>query len=149
MAYPTGMLSLTLEDVDREMVKLKGYATRQKDRLNTNPITATVVLDIYAKLNAVKSLFEAAASVPGIVGYARDQKDDQTLNLVTEFNVVVAAIDAVIAQIATDIPTANQGGTDYLLVQTLGALIPEWRDFTPVQLATTRGLLQAIIDAIN
>ena len=145
MSYPTGMLSLTLEDVDRALVGLKTWITTHVSQMAAGNTTATRILSIYTRLVETHERLTEAKAVPGIAEYAQAQKDDEALDVVAEFNGVLALIAAAQAQIAADLPTTN----DWLLVSKLTATGTEAREFTAAQTASLRAALTAIADAID
>ena len=145
MAYPTGMLSLTLEEIDRRAVDVKGYCTRTRDTLGAGNTPATTIFDLFIRLKSDRAAFAAATSVSGLAAYARAQKNDENLDVVTEFGEMLAAIDDVTAWISTNFPKDANG---YLLAQTWGASGPVDRTFTPAATAGLRTQLDALIATI-
>jgi hypothetical protein len=146
MAYPTGMLSLTLEDIDRRAVSVKGYCQRAKDTLAAGNSPATTILDLFVRLRQDRAAFAAAANVPGIAAYAQAQKDDAQLDLAAEFVAMLTAIDGVTTWIANNFP---KDGNGFLLAQTLEANGPVDRQFTPAQTAGLRTQLDTILATIS
>ncbi len=97
-------------------------------------------------LRTLRAELNSVRSVPGIATYARVQEDDVTYDVVAEFNALVAAIDTAIASISTTLP---KDGGGFLLLETIaadGTRTP--RTFTPGQLNTIRGNLDAIVAAV-
>ena len=105
------------------------------------------VLSLLDNIRALKSQLDAVKSTPGIATYAKEQEDDPAYDVVAEFTALLAAIDAVIAEIVTTMPTDGSG---FLLLNQFdvdGALIP--RNFTPVQLASLRTLLDVVTASVS
>lgn len=147
MAYPTGVLSTTLQQVDNTMIQLKDFAARQRDRMAAGSVPSTTILDdLFVRLRQAKTQLQSAASVPGLAEYARAQKSSDTLDVVTEFQAVVAAIDAVTAWITANFPKDANG---FLLARTLGESGPVDRQFTSAATATLRTQLDALIATID
>lgn len=137
MAYPTGLLSITLNAIDEKALQLKSYANNTVAALN-GTVTSSQILGIYSVLSDAKAKFQAAAAVPGIAAYARAQKNDEQLDVGAEFTAMVAAIDTCRTWISTNFP---KDGSNYLLAQTLGASGPVDRTFNS---ATTVALKTAL-----
>lgn len=147
MAYPTGMLSLTLEEVDRLATQIKSFAQRQRDVMAAGNVLSERIFDVHIRMKKADESFAAAASVPGIVQYARDQKDDQSLDVTAEFAAMRSAVQSVVSIIETTFP--RDASDTYLLAQTWGVSGPEDREFTPAQTSSIRTQLQGVIDAIS
>lgn len=145
MTYPTNSLSLSLEDVDRQVVRLKQQCTQWLIQLNST-IDAPVVINMFARLRAERNALTAAAATPGIGAYAQAQKGDDQLDIATEFNAMVAAIDAAANWISTNAP---KDGNGYLLLSQFGINGLTHRQFTAQQLGGLRTLVQAISDTIE
>ena len=146
MAYPTGTLGKVLDKIDERIAYLKQFCIRIRDRAASGPIQATTIVDTFINLQSERTALVGASAVPGLVAYAKAQKGDETLDIVVEFNAVIAAIDATIAWINTNFPKDANG---FLLRETWGANGPVDRTFTVAQTANFRTVLQGIIDRIN
>lgn len=147
MAYPTGTLSRVLEDIDRDMIALKAFCQRHKDRMAAGNVPATAILDdLYIHLKRSHAALTTAASVPGLADFARAQKNDEELDVVAEFQAVLTTVAAVASWITTNFP---KDGNGYLLARTLGDDGPVDRQFTPAQTATLRTALDALIATIE
>lgn len=109
--------------------------------------TSAEILSTVDNLRALKSALDEAKATPGIADYARSQEDNQAYDVVAEFNAMLAAIDAVIANVVTTIP---KDGSGFLLVdriETDGSLTP--RDFTGPQLTGLVNELNSLSAAIG
>lgn len=146
MAYPTGLLSLVLEDIDRRAINVKGYCQRTRDQAAAGNIPSATILDVLVRLIQDRTALQSAASTPGIADFARDQKDNQALDVVAEFTAMVAAISGAIEWVTTNFP---KDGGGFLLAQTFGATGPIDRQFTPAQTAGFRTQLDAVIGTIG
>lgn len=145
MAYPTGMLSLVLEDIDRRAVSVKTYATQVRTEAAAGNIPSSRILDLFINLRQERGLLATAAATPGIAQFARDQKNNQSLDVVAEFNAMLAAIDGTTTWINTNFP---KDGGGFLLERTLGVNSPIDRTFTPAQTAGLRTQLDSLIATI-
>jgi hypothetical protein len=146
MAYKTGLLAITLNNVDETMLQVKGYVQNFRTASLAGPVGASSILDLYSRLRTNRQELATLAAVPGLAAYAREQKNDENFDIVVEFNAVLAAIDGVTAWINTNFP---KDGSGFLLAQTLGANAPADRQFTTAALAVLRTQLDTIIAAIN
>lgn len=146
MAYPTGMLSLKLEDIDQKMLALKTYAQRLKDESNAGTLPSTLILIVYEALRADRAQLVTAASATGMATFAQEQKGNASLDVVAEFNGVIAAIDNVTSWINSNFP---KDGSGFLLAQTLGANGRVDRVFTAAATAGLRTQLDALLATIN
>lgn len=142
MAYPTGMLSITLEDIDRRMVGVKLYAAQVRAELLAGNVSSSRILDLVVNLRQERLALVTAASVQGIGAYAQAQKNNGTLDVVAEFNAVIAAIDSVTSWIGTNFP---KDGSGFLLAQTMTADGPLDRQFAP---AVTSGLASQLANLV-
>jgi hypothetical protein len=145
MAYPTGMLAFVLEGVDSRALKVKTYCQSLRTASAAGPVQSGVVISTFMSLRQDRAALVTAAATPGIVQYARDQKNNQTLDVVAEFNAMVAAIDQVTNWITTNFPKAATGE---LLERTLGSEGPIEVTFTSAQTAGLRTQLDSLIGTI-
>lgn len=145
MAYPTGMLSLTLEDIDRRILRLKASAQQARTAAVTANVAGPRILDLWSLLKGERAELVRVAAIPGLAQFARDQKNNQTLDVVAEFNLVIGAIDGTTAWIQANFPNT----TGFLLAQTFGASTLSDREFAPAQLTGYVAQLDALIATIN
>ena len=145
MAYPTGMLSLVLEEIDQRVIGLKSYAQKLSAQSAAGAVTSARVLNCYGDLKGARAELVRAAATPGLAEYARAQKNNGTLDVVAEFNALIAQVDITVQWIVDTFPKDGNGS---LLAQTLGAIGPDDRLFTPAQTAGLRTQLAALIALI-
>jgi hypothetical protein len=148
MAYPasTSLPARTLDQIDHRALQMKNQQQNVRNQMAAGNVPSTTIIDIYIRLRIERAAFTAAAAVPGLVQYARDQKNNQSLNVVTEFNAMIAAIDAVTNWISTNFP---KDGGGFILAATLGPEGPVYRQFTPAQTAGLRTALDALIATVS
>jgi hypothetical protein len=146
MAYPTGMLSLVLEDLDTQVMALKGDCVQVRNAAAADNTSSSTILRVFTHLRVYRAKLSALSSTPGLADYARAQKNAPGLDVVAEFNALMAAIDGVTGWIAVNFPTDGGG---FLLERTLGANGPVERQFTPAQTAGFRTQLDTVIAAIT
>lgn len=145
MAYPASSktLAVWLAEIDQKASLLKSASEQQKTFAASSQLNTDMVRRYYDLLKAVHSFFTQAAAVTGIGQYAKDEKGDQGLNPVTEFQAMQAAI--------VTVRTWIQGQT--------ANLVFVWPDddttpssaatFTAAQTATYRTQLDALIATIG
>lgn len=146
MAYPTGMLSFVLEHIDRRIADVKRNATNVRNEANSGDIPSSRILTLLVNLRQDRTSLVAAAATPGIGAYAQQIKNNPTLDVVAEFNSVIASLDQVVAWIVANFPQDGQG---FLLAQTLGPAGPVDRMFTPAQTSGLRTQLDSLIITIE
>lgn len=145
MAYPTGILSLSLEQLDRLAVQTKSLAEASKASMEAGNVTSSQILRLHLEMLSADSQMAAIAAVPGIVQYAKDQKNDQALDVIAEFQAMRAAVQGVAAAIVTAFPTSGI----YLLAVSFDAQGTVDRQFTPAQTAGIRTTLDAVVASIS
>lgn len=145
MAYPTGLLSIVLEDIDRRAAGIKLYVSQVKAEAAAGNIPSTRILDVFINLKQERVALAAATSTAGLPAYAQAQKNQPGLDVVAEFNAMTAAIDGVTSWIVNNFPK-DAGGI--LLERTWGASSPVDRTFTPTQTAGFRTVLDTLIATI-
>jgi hypothetical protein len=140
MPFPASTLRLApaLDRVAGEMGNLKSYAANRRAAMAAGDVGSNWVLDIWENLFAIKTRLQSYAAIPGIAAYAQEQYGNGSLDIAAEFNSVIAAIDAVRANIQSTFPVDGSG---YLLARQFGAGVFTERQFTSAQTATLRGLL--------
>lgn len=146
MAYPTGMLSFVLEDIDRTIAEVKRDCQAVKAESLAGTVPSARILGLFINLRQNRAQLATAAATPGIGAYAQAQKNQPALDVVAEFNSVIAAMDGVTAWINTNFP---KDGSGFLLAQTLGANSPLDRTFTTAALANFRTQLDSLIATIS
>lgn len=146
MAYPTGMLSFVLEQIDGRVLSLKRYCQQVRADAAAGPIQSGRILSTFQSLRFDRAALASAAATPGLAQFARDQKNNQALDVVAEFNTMMAAIDNVTSWISTNFPT--DPGTGALLERTWGPDQPIERTFTSAQTAGFRTQLDTLIATI-
>lgn len=128
-------------------VTAKQYAQRESNRLATQDVNADRILAIFHDCRRLRDELSAAKDVPNILAYARDQENDQTYDLVAEFNALIAALQAVMDDIETTFPTNASG---YLLEKQFNAQgTYDFRQFTIAQTANIRTLLDAVVAQVS
>lgn len=128
-------------------VQVQSLATTRSAAFTASGATYSEIQTVIDNLANYSAWFDEIKTTAGILQYAKDQEDDQTYDVAAEFNALIAAIDATILQLSTDLP---KDGNDWLLVNKInanGTLVP--RNFTAGALATTIANLDAIAAAVS
>jgi hypothetical protein len=148
MAFPAAQQTLAdgLAGIKREATSLKNYAVSFNAFTSANTSSANMSLDLLSRIKNAIDVWDVAAAIPGMVQYAKDQHDDQGLNIVAEYNAMKAA--AIIARdwIIAAFPTS--GG--YILKDQLtadGSI--SVRQFTSANLVQLRQRLDDLIATIT
>lgn len=151
MAFPAsqGSLSDHLEHVCRVSLQMRDQCINVRDRLAASSAPSSLILDIEPRLRGFRAELVAVRDVPGIGPYAQEQLGDGTLNVATEFNAMIAAIDNVITWIRNNFPVATGANAGVLLAQVFGVNGREDRLFTSTQTAGLRTQLDALIATVG
>ena len=106
MTYPASdkTLDTWVADVDRQAMLVKSAAENQKTLSSAGTLNVDYVARFYNLLVETNNLFVAVAAVSGIAQYVKDQKGDQTLNPVTEFQAMATEVVSVLGTIRTLLP---------------------------------------------
>lgn len=105
------------------------------------------VLALVVNLREWRARLAAAAAVPGVGQFAKDQYANQAYDVVAQFAAMLAAVDAVIAQITGSFPKAVSGEVLERVLNADGSIT--MGTFTAAQLATLVTLLQTLDAAIT
>ena len=146
MAYPTGLLSIVLEDIDRRLTRLKSQVQLVRTASAASDLASARIFDLFRQLKQERTGLSTAGATSGLAQYARDQKTPFAGDVVAEFTAVIAAIDGVTDWILANFPTDGSG---FLLAQTWGPSGPVDRLFTPAALAGFRAQLDTLLATIN
>lgn len=150
MAFPS---SAGQDDLDTAWTAIRASAGRVKvesQRLSAQSVAgdieAQVVVRYADALASCNDQFARYTVVPGLVAYVRAQINDDTLDIVAEYNTMLTQINAVRNWIIANFPKDANG---FLLYHTFGATgrIVQ-RTLTPAQTAGLRTQLDALIATI-
>ena len=117
---------------------------------STELVTATKSVDILGIADSIANFvseLNTIKSTPGLAEYAKDQENDQSYDVVAEFNALVASLDAVISTVKSTFPVDSGG---FLLSETFnadGTRTP--RTFTASQVATIKADLDTVVASID
>lgn len=150
MAWPTQGTTLNdaLASVDRTAAQIKAKCEALRLQSASGDITAyQVTQDLLPKIKAARTVFLAAAELPGIAAYVAAQRGIGEQAVVDAFNAMLSAVSGCLSWIEDNLP--KEGG--FLLIEQIsdddtGVITP--RDFSSAETAGLRVQLQAVEDAI-
>ncbi len=142
MAFRTDGLSKAYQKAQNESIRAKQFATSARIVLLAGNVSANAVIQIMSNLKSNIEVWDSVAALSGIAQYARDQENDQTYDVVAEFDTMRA--EAVVARdwVIDNFP-AVAGFIQKDTLEADGAITV--RVFTPGQ---TTGLQTALADLI-
>lgn len=138
--------SRALLDAQTQARSLKTYVTNARDAMAAGSVSANLVTECYLKVVVSSAVFNSAKQVPGITQYAKDQFNDQNLNVVQTFNVMLGTIGVVISEIQSTYPVDGNG---WLLERKFSVDGFNTRSFTPAQTVNLRSKLTDLIATID
>lgn len=136
-----------LHTVKSQAIGIRNYSIAQRDLMAAQNISANALRQTMSTFKTFIELLTASAAIPGIVQYARDQENDQTYNVVTEFQTMETAAIAVRNRIINDVPKGPTGEVAVETWEADGAITVE--AFTPAQTANLRTDLDTFIASIE
>lgn len=138
-------LALLLADIGQLARAVDTLAQSASARMAAGPVLATEVKDLDVKLRRYRARLVAAGQTPGIREYAAAQSAFAGLDVVAEWQAMIAAIDGVLAWIRTNFPTSS----GFLLAESWGPDGPEARPFSSAQTAGLRTQLDALAATVS
>lgn len=108
--------------------------------------SAQVIITYVQEMATMRAMLDTLTATPGLAEYARAAEANSGLDIVAEYNAMLAQLAATTAWIASNFP---DDGTGYKLAFTLdaqGAIV--WRTFSSASLAGLRAVLDALIATI-
>lgn len=127
--------------------QIKQQAQTLKDRSLLGPVDSSAILFFINSVADAKLFLIRYAAVPGIAAYAQAQVGDATLNVATEFNAMVAALDTLRDWAMANFPKDANG---FLLAKQFSADGRTTdRQFNTASLATFRTQLDALTATID
>lgn len=148
MAFPTQSVSKEYARMTDYMLATKAFCQRRSTEMGAGNVASTTIIDCAINLRQAEvalTAIGAAAATTGLVAYAQAQANDDQLDVVTEFNAVVAAITAAKMAAVAVIPLSS----GYLLARTWSAEGPVDRQFSTGETANLRAALDAMAATIN
>lgn len=150
MAFPSQnvvLLKEAFEFVRQAASTIKSGASDLKALAQGTSTGASSIVKFALLLAEQRDILETYASTPGLGAYAQEQVNDENLNIVTEYQTMVGAIDDTVEWIVENFPADTN---DYLLerkFQSDGRTTE--RTFTSAQLSGLSTQLDALIATID
>lgn len=119
---------------------LKTYCQQVSDASAAGPISGNVAIQLHERLISDRARFIAIRDIPGIAAYVSAQEDDVTYNVATEFNAMVAAVEA-----TRDWLIANVATTGWVTFSTSGVATKTFSSAATAGLRTQLAALMATI----
>ena len=134
-----------LDKIMERALYIRSMAQRAVARLATNT-GADYILALLDELNAGRAELNSYASTPDLAGYARDQLNSPSYDVVTEYGATMAAMQNVSAWVVANFPKDANG---FVLSHTMDAEgVRTPRQFTPAQTSGLVTQLNALISTI-
>jgi len=150
MAFPSGKAKRSLSKAFAMAVVTAARLKEKAEGIHATSLAGDIqrkeIMVFPTDIADALDLWASVRTLPGIGQYAKDQLDDQTLNLGTEFTAMVAACEGVRDWITANFP--NQGG--FLLERSFdanGRMV--LGTLSTAQTAGLRTQLDALIAAID
>lgn len=118
MAFPASQQTLkdALDGISSAAVRIKSLTQRLRDDSAAGATARNRYVALQRNLQIAIDTWDANASVPGLLAYARDQYDDGTLDLSAEYNAMKAAAQSLQTWIFNNLPTDSGTGAALLEV---------------------------------
>jgi len=150
MTFPASQrrLQREFENAMDTTLSVQANVTRVRDDSAAGAIPRQEVLSIQRLLASAIGIWNAASGTAGMAQYARDQLDDQALNIGTEFTAMIAAAGSFRDWINTNLP--RDSGSQAVLLQTADANgVRADLTFTSTQLSGFRTEADAFLATVS
>lgn len=148
MAFPTALNAReAYDDIRDRMRQVRALTVQERAKIAAASVTADLLISLMSGLHRQVAAMEALTSTPGLAQYARDQADNQALNIVAEYTAARTAIWAARDWLSTNLNALNNASGRPDLHEWNGFEVG-FRSFTTGQTAPLLPLLDAITAAI-
>jgi len=149
MAFPASqqLLVQALSKASELALRIKGHAQRVRDDSASGPIPRVNVVALMGALTKSIDAWNSISQLSGIQQYARDQYDDQNLNIGAEFTAMRSAAIVLRDWIFDNYPKAASGAWESLSHTNDGAGVA--LTFTSAQLSQFRTEADAFLATIS
>lgn len=122
MAWPASQQTLSdaLMRGNRTALTIKNDVMSIRNASVSSDITRRTFVTLQRQLTSAIDIFNEIKNVPGILAFAREQYDDPTLDVGTEFNAMVSAAENLRDWIFANFPTDSGSGA--ILAETVDSL---------------------------
>lgn len=146
MAFPASQLLLAegLRSAQRTALQIKAYAVKTNALMSAGPVSANVVLTVMSNMKDAIIEWNAIRQLPGIGQYAKDQFNDQALDVVAEFTTMREAAIDVRDWVINTFPVSDPGGfLERVMLESDGSITT--RTFSVLLTEPLRTKLDALI----
>jgi hypothetical protein len=147
MTFPTRpSLQVVWQQFAARAATLKRYCQEFTTASAARAMSASDLEEMLSHLAGFSTYAKASALTPGLEDYVKAQYADSAINIVTEYNTMIAAVDAAIAWIAGNVP--KSGGYVQLDQWANNGTITR-RTFSTASLAGLRTVLDSVAATIE
>lgn len=149
MAFPASQQALAdgLITIQRVALRHKQFMTQARNQLSTVTVSANQVIQVLTETKSVIEIMERAAAVSGMAQFAKNQFDDQGLDIVAEFQSLRSGLEGVRDWVIGNFPMSPGGFIEKDTLETDGSITV--RQFTPAQTAGLVSVLDTSIATIG
>ena len=142
MTFPvTNSLVIELQNAVEVATRMKAYATEASAAMAVQSVSANQVIELMIDVQDAINVWTTTQSASGIAQYAKDQYDDQNIDIAAEFITMKTAAQNVITWIEGNFP---KDGNGYILKD---KIVSGGLDVRIFNTAATTGL-RASLDAL-
>lgn len=148
MAFPatSQALARAYAGIKAMALDIRNQSVALRDRSAAGSTSAEVIVTFVRSMARIRTDLSGLTATPGLGAYAQEQEGNPALNIVAEYNAMIAQLDATTAWVAANIPS---DGT-YNLIVTIGPSgLIDWRMFDAAATAGLRSALNQLIAAIS
>lgn len=150
MAFPSrNKITATqaLTEITNLAARAKGLATTHKTKAIAGTLDGEELYNLFEELRGIHTQMNTLSKTSGLAGFAKEQFNDQNLNIVAEFNTMNTALDAIIVKLISFIPKDADG---YVAVKKIEAdRTTTSRPYTSKQVSEIRVLLNTLEGLID
>lgn len=150
MAFPASQQTVedALKNIRSTAIRARDESQSLSDRSAAGNVPRADFITLQRRLQHAINIWDANQAVPGLVQYARDQYDDQALNIGTEYTAMRAAAISLRDWVFNNIPTDSGSGA--VLLETIdNAGVSTAIQVTPGQSATFRTEVAAFVATVS
>jgi hypothetical protein len=147
MAFPTrDSLQKIWVQLSSRAKSLKTQCTNFNAASLSGPVSASAVEGVFIGMGDFRAYASSVVATEGLAEYVQEQYTDQQINIATEYNAMIAAIDSSLSWMVTNIP--QSGGYVQLDQWASNGTITR-RTFSTVSLAGLRTIVQSVANTIE
>lgn len=149
MVFPSAQLLLSegLRDSQHIAIQLKVYAIKTNTVMAAGSVSANVVLNVMSNMKDAIIKWNTVRQLPGMAQYAKDQFNNQNIDIVAEFTTMREAAIEVRDWVIATFPKSAGGFIERVTLESDGSITT--RSFTPIVTAPLRTRLDVLIATIG